>query len=330
MGPLLVGGGLLLLAVGCTGADDGTGDGVDDGAAPDDTTATTWAAAQDLSVEPEPGTIVFHGYADDVARSLFTVDVPGGGSGTPLDPPTGFEGVNAAALAPDGATIAALAWREGAQEHRSTVLVGTIDEGFDVLVDEPDLDMWCVRWSLDAERLYVTGFLEDGQDSVLLSVDAATGETEALDLGVGRYECAIPLDDERMALAVVEPLPRLVEVDLATGEQRDLFAAPGCIVFGGVLSADGSELLTAASCDELDDSGVVAIDLASGDVEHLFVGDGSYPVYSPSGEWILFGVAPVDRATGDSTVWVQRRDGSGLQQVSPTPGLQAVWLAAAT
>ncbi|MGY6500641.1 MAG: TolB family protein [Acidimicrobiales bacterium] len=315
--PLLVSG-AVILAVACNGSDDDAG--------PPDTTTTTFATEQDLTGTPDPGTIVFHGYADDVERSLFTVSTTGDAA-TPVPPPPGVEGVSAAALAPDGSTIAALSWDEGSDERRDTLLVGTLAEGLTPLVTVEDRELWCVRWTPESDQLYLTAFRDDVEGAELLVVDAASGDLERVDLAVGRFDCAIPLGGDQVALTVIEPTPRLVVVDLDSGSERDLLVEPGCIVFGGVVSPDGSELLTALSCDTVEDSGVVAVDLDSGDAEVLFGGDGSHPAYSPSGDWIVFSVSPLDRATGDTTVWVQRRDGTGRRQVSSTPGIHAVWLA---
>ena len=47
------------------------------------------------------------------------------------------------------------------------------------------------------------------------------------------------------------------------------------------------------------------------------VADDGRPVLSPDGEWIAFGRRP-PRSSAGRSVWVMRRDGSAMRQLTPT------------
>jgi hypothetical protein len=280
--------------------------------------------AEDPAAGIEAGTVVFHGTAE-TSRNLWTIGTDAGElAELAVD---GYDGIAGASVAPDGVSIAALAWSPGRFEQADTLLVGTLEAGFEPIVHDAELDMWCIRWFPGGERLLLTAFVEDEMTPVLLSV-ALDGTTSTHSTPGGRFDCAIPVDDDLAVLTYLGidvNLVGLALVELSTGEAGVLFEKVGCLLYGGAVSPDGTELVTAAACDEPDDSGIHVLDIDSGDVDHLLVAEVSFPAFSPSGEWITFGVYESPSAAR-STVWAMRRDGSGVRQLSDAPGIQPAWV----
>jgi hypothetical protein len=278
---------------------------------------------QDLDGEAESGQVVFHGTVG--SRHLQVVGTAGGQVVEVAV--EGYEGIGAPAVAPDGGTVAALAWAPGAVELATTLLVGTLGGGLEPLLDDPDLDMWCVRWYPSGDRLLLTAFVEDEMSPALVAVDL-DGTTTTLEVPGGRFDCAVPLDDDRVALSYLGmdiALMGLALVDTSTGEAEVLLERPGCLLYGGALSPSGDELAVAAACEEPDDSGLLVVDLDSGEVRHLLVAELGFPAWSPSGEWLTIGVFETPSATS-TTIWIVRRDGTGARQLSGVPGTQPAWV----
>jgi hypothetical protein len=280
---------------------------------------------EDLSVEIEGGSIVFHGL-DPADRGLVRVEPDGEGDPTTV----GLDdhaGVSGPAVAPDGVTIAALGWPDAATERADTLLVGTLDDGFEPLLVDDELDMWCVRWFPAGDRLLLTAFVEDDFSPVLLEVDLG-GETTQHTVPQGRYDCAIPIDDDRVILTYLgmdTDIQGMAMADLATGEAELYFMKLGCMIYGGALSPDRTELVTTAACEVPADSGVHVIDLDTGEAEHLVVGLAVFPAYSPTGEWIAFTLYP-DVNSDEGSTWAIRRDGAGFRQVTEAIGAQPAWV----
>lgn len=282
---------------------------------------------EDLSVDIEGGTILFHGF-DERARGLFATP-PDADEPTEIDVGD-FAGVMAPAVAPDGVTVAVLGWPEGRHEDATTLLVGTVDGGFEHLLVEEDLSLWCARWFPDGERLLVTAFVEEDLTPRLFEVDLG-GEVTEHSVDPGRYDCAIPLDDDRVVLSYLgmdTSILGLAEADLVTGESEVLFEKLGCQVHGGELSPDGRQLVTGAVCDMPGDSGIHLVDLESGDVDHVLTAEVAYPAFSPSGEWIVFALYSSPEAM-TSTIWAIRTDGSGFREITDHAGIGADWVATA-
>jgi hypothetical protein len=278
---------------------------------------------EDRSGDAESGRIVFHGMGS--SRHLQAVSSAGGdASVVEID---GFDGVGAPAVAPDGERVAALAWAPGAVEVATTLLVGTIDDGLEPILHDDDLDMWCVRWYPSGDRLLLTAFVDDEMSPALLSV-GLDGSTTSVEVPAGRFDCAVPLDDERVALTYLGmdiALMGLAVVDTATGDAAVLFEKVGCLLYGGALSPDGFELVIAAACEEPADSGLHVIEVTTGQVEHVLVGELGFPAWSPTGEWLTMGAYATPSAAS-STVWIVRRDGTGARRLNAEPGIQPSWV----
>jgi hypothetical protein len=278
---------------------------------------------QDLEVDAEAGTVVFHGFDDD--RGLQTMPSSGG---APTTLRLGdYEGVAAPSVAPDGVTLAVVAWPEGRNERADTLLVGTLDTGFEPLLVDDDLEFWCVRWFPSGDRVLVTAFVEDTFTPRLLEIDLDGGLTEHT-VAPGRYDCAIPVDDDRVVLTYLgmeTDIQGMAMAELGSEEAELFFMKLGCMIYGGELSPDGTELVTAAACEVPEDSGLHVIDIESGEADHVLAAPLAFPAFSPSGEWIVFGLYP-SLDDDDSTIWAIRRDGSGFRQLTDRVGAQPEWV----
>jgi hypothetical protein len=317
---------LALVAVGCSD-DDESGADADDSSVvdfePQEPEEEYALPEEDLDGEVEAGTVVFHGVTD--SRHLHQVSSAGGSpTALTLD---GFDGVGGAAVAPDGETIAALAWAPGAVELATTLLVGTVDGGFEPVLTDESLDMWCVRWYPSGDRLLLTAFVEGEMNPALLTV-GLDGSTTPVEVPDGRFDCAVPVDDQRVVLTYLGMDITLIGaaiVDTSTGEPDVLAEMIGCLLYGGVLSPSGDEIAVAATCEEPDESGIYAIDVDTGEADRVLAGEFGFPAWSPSGEWLTFGVYATPSVTS-STVWVVRSDGTGARQLTDTIGTQPAWV----
>jgi hypothetical protein len=81
----------------------------------------------------------------------------------------------------------------------------------------------------------------------------------------------------------------------------------------------------AQTCDDPLVSGIVVVDLATGDARRVATGMAALPRWSPDGEWLVFGYAPVGEGPALGT-WVARADGRQLREVVPSPAWFPVWL----
>jgi hypothetical protein len=327
----LVAGALLIAGCGDDGSDD------DGGAPPQPGGTSTEATSPDETVPPvaydlptedldgdvEGGTIVFHGV--DGSRHLQAVAASGGPvSELAVD---GYDGMGAPAVAPDGETVAALGWAPGAVELATSLLVGTLDGGLEPVLVDDELDMWCVRWFPSGDRLLLTAFVEESMDPELLIV-GLDGSTESIDAPSGRFDCAVPVDESRAVLTYLGIDTTLVGaalLDLDTGEAVVLTEIIGCLLYGGSRSPGGDEIAVVATCEDPADSGLYVIDVDSGEAEQVVEAEVGYPAWSPTGEWLVFGVYE-SPSVKTSTVWVARRDGTGIRQVSDTIGTQPAWV----
>lgn len=323
----------VILLAACTGDDDGTGGDAGD-ADPGQLDTDL-----DLDVDPPPplpepdedgpieaGTILLHGLTPG-ERGLHAVELGGGEQVREPVELGDYDGANAPVVAPDGSTVAAVAWPRGSDEIAHVLVVGTLDGGFEELLVDDELDMWCVQWFPDGERLLLTAFVEESFTPRLLEIDL-DGDIVEHRVDPGRYDCAIPIDDDEVLLTYIgidTDLQGVARADLATGNAELFYMKPGCMVYGGGIAPDRSALLTAAACDVASDSGLHLVDLATGEGEQVFAGPVAFPSWSPSGEWIVFGLYP-DLESNESSIWAIRPDGSGFRQIDDEAGAQPAWV----
>lgn len=320
---------LAVLAVASACTDDANPDGSD---ASDTSTTTTTVdlPEQDLAIDIEAGRVLFHQWDDDgTSRQLAMVTSDGGGEVVELAVDT-YEGVLAPTVSSAG-QVAALAWDPGQNEQTTTVLVGDPETGFEVLYTDPDLVFHCLRWLPDSTGLLATAFDGDQVDPVLLSLDLDGNATE-LDVPSGRYECAVPLADGRIVLTYTGEGIDLVAMAVATpgSDELDvLHRKVGCLLYGPSLSWTRPELVVAASCEEPEDSGIHIVDIETGQADHILAAEVAYPTFSPSGDWVTFGLFPSPDSL-KSTIWAATRQGEGLREITDQVGATPAWVAAAS
>lgn len=315
-----------LVAAGTSCSDEGADA---DASGPVSSTSTTVELPdQDLSIPIEPGRIVFHQWGDGSPRQLAEVDVDGAPVGELSV--AGYGGVLSPAVGPDG-RLAALAWEPGDNERSTTVLLGGADHDFEPLYTDPHLVLHCVRWLPDGSGLLLTAFDGDEVDPVLLSLDL-DGNATQIEVPSGRYECALPLADGRIVLTYTGEGTDLVAMALAnpgSGDVEVLHTKVGCLLYGPSPSWTRPELVVAASCESPEDSGVHLIDLETGEVDHVLAGEVAFPSFSPSGDWIAFGLFPSPDSL-KSTVWAVSRQGQGLRQITDQIGAMPAWVGPAS
>lgn len=314
-----------MVAFGLACSDD-TEDAVDDEAAGFETATSTTVDLpdEDLSIDIESGRVLFHQWGDESARQLVVVQ-SSGGAGTMADLGD-YEGAMMPTVGPDG-RVAALAWPEGQLEMSDTVLIGHPDTGFEPLYHDPDLTFHCLRWFPAGDQLLLTAFAGDEIDPVLLAIDLKGNATE-LTVPSGRYECALPLDDDRIVLTYAGEGTDLVAMALVTPGSEEveiLHSKVGCLLYGPSRSWVRPEVVVAASCEEPDDSGLHIIDLETGAVDHILEAEVAFPSFSGSGDWIVFGLFPSPESL-KSTIWAINREGEGLRQLTDEEAAMPVWI----
>ena len=324
-------GAVVALLVACTDAESSETDTADPGRLDTE--------LDDVEIEPPPplpdidedgsvdaGTVLVHGLTpgERGLHALTAGDPDASRSTVPLGD---YDGANAPVVAPDGSTLAAVAWPRGSGEIAHVLVVGNLEDGFEELVVDDELDMWCVQWFPDGERLLLTAFVEESYSPRLLEVDL-DGEITEHSVDPGRYDCAIPLGGDEVLLTYIgigTDIQGVARADLSTGAAELFYMKLGCMIYGGGISPDGAALLTAAACDDPSDSGLHLVDLDTGEDEQVLAGPVAFPAWSPTGDWIVFGLYP-DLDSSESTIWAIRLDGSGFRPIDEEPGAQPAWL----
>jgi hypothetical protein len=129
-------------------------------------------------------------------------------------------------------------------------------------------------------------------------------------------DAALDIDDERAVWTV----------GVDGSDPRELYrpTADGCRTQVGSVDPAGTRVALAQTCDDPLGSGVMVVDLASGESQRVVTGSAALPKWSPDGEWLVFGYAPPGRA-GVGT-WMAQPDGRQLRQVLEAPSWFPVWV----
>jgi hypothetical protein len=125
-----------------------------------------------------------------------------------------------------------------------------------------------------------------------------------------------PGDEEDWGVS--EPLPDDVcaLVDRWDAVQRlfgspELFATDAATLAG--LLADRREAVTSL------------VEVTTGEVRRIVTGAAALPKWSPDGEWLVFGYAPLGESAWLGT-WMARADGTQLREAVPPPTWFPAWL----
>lgn len=280
---------------------------------------------EDLDGDVEPGTIVFD-RLDGENTGLWAVPSTGG-EPVQVDAPDGWDDLDEPTVARDGTTIVAIA-RRGGESPAVGLATGVLSDGFTVRYETSDARIACPRITSDGV-LMATQFGHGTQPNLLLTIDGddvSTTETPASD-----FYCAERTPDGELLLGAASrdrnEYGDFVRVDEGRSSLTVLYGPENCNGVPSGLSPDGQFELLVQTCDSPADSGLVLIDLATGDGERIVGWPSAVAQWSPSGDWITLGIASTDRPLSEATsVWVVRRDGTGLRQIVDGPSSWPTWV----
>lgn len=279
----------------------------------------------DLTGEVEAGTIVFD-RLDGEDTGLWAVP-SAGGEPVAIAPPEGWDDLDEPAVGPDGRTIVAVALR-GGDSPAVGLATGTLAEGFTVRWETSESQIYCPRIGPDGTLLAtVLGY--GAEPNRLLTIDAS-GESTSVTPAPTFY-CAEMLSSGEVLLGAAAEDRReygdLVRV-ADDGSLDVLYGQEDCNGVPTGLSPDQQLELVVQTCFDPDASGLVVVDIADGSAERIVDWTSAVASWSPTGEWITFGIAPADRPLSEGvSVWVVRPDGSGLRRMVDEPSSWPAWVA---
>lgn len=110
-------------------------------------------------------------------------------------------------------------------------------------------------------------------------------------------------------------------------DPRELYrpTADDCTTQVGGVDPEGMRVALAQTCDDPLGNGIVVVDLTTGASQRVATGLAALPKWSPDGEWLVFGYAPLGEGAAIGT-WVARPDGRQLRQVLESPAWFPAWL----
>ena len=236
--------------------------------------------------------------------------------------PPGTEGPR---WSPDGTKLSVLA-----SNSQGLIGAGTVNaDGSDyVQFESPDpaLNLGCFAWSPDGTRLACEGWDDtDPSRNGIYTVSSTDGGdlTRVTRSPDGRHD--IPgdytLDGTQIIFSRAQPDPGVDGDDshlmVAKLDGSDEHPLSDQLMGGGALSPDGTTILA--------DSGrtLVLVPVGGGPATPIRIADAANVVsfeegtWSPDGQWIVFTLHPRDTPHAD--IYIMRRDGTDLLQVTHTP-----------
>jgi hypothetical protein len=279
--------------------------------------------AQDRAGRPEPGTIVY----DSLESAHGLLAVPStGGEPREVPIPAGWDDLSHPAVAADGRTIAALA----TSPDGSGIAVGTLDGSFRVIYELPsDAAADCLEWDRSTGDVLVTLRAPDySSRHMRIHHD---GSTEPVALGVDHVDCASGMDDGRLLLdGATDDVDDFGAIGVVAPDGtgfRHVYEPKDCGVLARRVAPDRPVAAVSQTCASVRSDGLVLLDLATGRRTHPLTGYVAVPSWSPSGDWLVFGLAPIGTdATETERVYVMRPDGSGLRRLTGAPSSFPVWV----
>lgn len=273
--------------------------------------------AQTASPAPLPGGRLVYAFDIPGGVSVFTANTDGTGAHALLSSPT----VQLPRWAPDGGRISVVA-----ESPQGLIFVGLVNpDGSDYLrfdSRDPSMQLGCVAWSPDGSRLACEGWDDtDPTRNGIYTVRASDGGdlTRVTSSPDGAHDIpgdyspdgrqivfvAQTLDEEQSTLTVVnvDGSNRHALIDRKVGQ------APRWTPDGRSILTDASGSLLLVPVDGGEPSPIkLDTDLA---------GIAQHGAWSPDGEWIVF-AARFTAAGWD--IYIMRKDGTDLHQVTDTPG----------
>ena len=211
-------------------------------------------------------------------------------------------------------------------------LDGTI---VDFVQRSTDGSLMCPGWDTRGERVLALydSIYTDERHVLLLDLTRSTPSGPA-PLPFATAGCADFLTDDRIVVSDaalgIDDERAVWTVGLDGSDPRELYrpTADDCGTQVGSVDPAGTRVALAQTCDDPLGSGVVVVDLASGESQRVATGAAALPKWSPDGEWLVFGYTPPGEGARLGT-WVARPDGGQLRQVLDAPAWFPVWLPSA-
>lgn len=280
---------------------------------------------QDLDPDVEGGTIVYDpiGRADHGLLATSTQ----GGKPTTIPAPDGWADLDEATVAPDGRTIVAVARRGGAQPAVG-LAIGNLVDGFTVVYESAGDELSCPRATADG-RLFATQLGQDGRPNSLITVVGGVAAT--VDVPVAEFYCAEAFGDGGLLIGAATDDRKqwggVARVDSGSEEAETIYTPDDCNDIISGLSPDQRSELVVQTCDDIEQSGLYVVNTTTGAAHQVVRRSSALARWSPSGEWITFGLAPLDGAPVDQVrVWLVRPDGTGLRQLTSDATSLPAWV----
>ena len=283
---------------------------------------------QDTSEAPPGGRLIFYRPTDDdFSRTgrLVTAAPTGEHERTLRRQP--YEPLGYLDTVPSGDHGVLVGVRRG--EEFGVVVAGADGEVLDSIQRAPG-QLICPSWDDGSTR--VLAMDNDDRDDVrrvhLVDLTGAT-PSRPLDLPFTSVGCADFVTDDRLVVAEAGEDAGgdtgLWTVGIDGSDPRELYVAPRCTTQVGSVDPTGTRVAIAQTCDDMQLSGVLVVDLSSGAATRVATGLGALPKWSPDGDWLVFGLIPLAQDEGIS-VWMARADGRRLHRVVEAPASFPVWL----
>lgn len=188
----------------------------------------------------------------------------------------------------------------------------------------------CPGWDTRGERVLAVNDSTDADERHVLLLDL-TGTTPSgpAPLPFATASCSDFITDDRIVVsdaALDIDDDRVVwTVGVDGSDPRELYRPAGrCGTQVGSVDPEGTRVALVQNCEDRLSSGVVVVDLTSGQARRVVTGMAALPKWSPDGEWLVFGYAPLGQP--GVGVWMARADGRQLRQIVESPAWFPVWL----
>jgi hypothetical protein len=297
---------------------------------------------QETSEDPPPGRLAFFRPADPEvvsddggqvvvttelgarARTLEVFEMPAGFDGPrEWDPRSSLE-----ATPTRGGQFLVNVWADDEFALVEASLDGTI---VDVVQRSAVSPIACPGWDARGERVLAAVDSARADERVVLLLDP-TGATPSgpAPLPFATAGCSDFVTDDRIVVSDaaldLDGERAVWTVGVDGSDPQELYrAGEGCGTQVGSVDPAGTRVALAQTCDDQLGSGIIVVDLATGEAQRVTTGMAALPKWSPDGGWLVFGYAPLGDGAHLGT-WIARPDGSQLREVVGAPAWFPAWL----